>query len=91
MPGPEQLPGICHSFGTFRTEQGDGMLVSEYLPGPMGVWQRWCFGNPFLFTHLLIQLFHPVSLAFMLDKYATHEFLFHYNHFTYSSRRYTSS
>lgn len=33
MPGPEQLPGICHSFGTFRTEQGDGMLVSEYLPG----------------------------------------------------------
>ena len=33
MPGADQLPGVCHSFGAFRTESGDGMLVSEYLPG----------------------------------------------------------
>jgi len=33
MPGPEQLPGVCRSLGAFRTESGDGMLVSEYLPG----------------------------------------------------------
>ena len=36
MPGPEQLPGVCHSLGAFRTENGDGMLVSEYLPGCRG-------------------------------------------------------
>ncbi|CAJ1454015.1 unnamed protein product [Effrenium voratum] len=31
--GPDQLPGVCRSFGSFRTECGDGMLVCEYLPG----------------------------------------------------------
>ena len=37
MPGPEQLPGVCRSLGAFRTESGDGMLVSEYLPGRVPV------------------------------------------------------
>ncbi|OLP92550.1 Serine/threonine-protein kinase GIN4, partial [Symbiodinium microadriaticum] len=33
FPGPDQLPGVARSFGAFCTARGDGMLVSEYLPG----------------------------------------------------------
>lgn len=46
MPGADQLPGVCHSFGAFRTESGDGMLVSEYLPGTtISRICRSCFGG----------------------------------------------